>query len=141
MADIYCPTCGEPWEMDSLHDEVKYRYPGEPWITEDKPEGVKEYKVHFIDPEKLYPWKSLDELGHKGWHNQEEYEKYYNEIRNDFYSRGCRAMMFVGGNKDYCKPKGSQKAQMAGAMYELLGDDLDGAAAMMEDYEYLFGDE
>lgn len=138
---IYCPTCGEPWEMDSLHEEVKFRYPGEPWVTEEKPEGVPDYKVWYRSPEQ-YHWKPIEERPSAGWHNQQEYEnRYYNEIRLDFYGRGCKAMTWIGGNKDYCKPKAGGKALLASAAYDIMGDDLDGAAAMMEDYAYMFGEE
>ena len=32
MADIYCSKCAEPWDMDTLHEELDYRthYQGEP---------------------------------------------------------------------------------------------------------------
>ncbi len=32
MADIYCSKCAEPWDMDTLHEELDYRkhYLGEP---------------------------------------------------------------------------------------------------------------
>lgn len=26
--DIYCKRCGEPWDMDELHDEIDYRCDG-----------------------------------------------------------------------------------------------------------------
>lgn len=26
--DIYCKRCGEPWDMDTLHDEIDYRCDG-----------------------------------------------------------------------------------------------------------------
>ena len=26
--DIYCKRCGEPWDIDELHDEIDYRCDG-----------------------------------------------------------------------------------------------------------------
>lgn len=30
--DIRCPKCAEPWDMDSLHEEVAERWPDKPWV-------------------------------------------------------------------------------------------------------------
>ena len=32
--DIYCKRCGEPWDMDTLHEEIDYRCDG------NAPDGV-----------------------------------------------------------------------------------------------------
>ena len=29
--DIKCIKCGEPWDMDELHEQIKTNYPDEPW--------------------------------------------------------------------------------------------------------------
>ena len=28
VVDIYCKRCGEPWDMDEIHDEIDYRCDG-----------------------------------------------------------------------------------------------------------------
>lgn len=45
---VYCPKCGEPWESESIHDEVAKRFPNKPWYVEDKPERSE--KADTITP-------------------------------------------------------------------------------------------
>lgn len=55
----------------------------------------------------------------------------YTHVMRDFQQRGCEAL----GD-----PHGEGSANpYADALYDLLGDDMDGAAAMMQDYPGLFG--
>ena len=98
MMDVYCVKCGEPWEIDSLHEEVAARADmGHPMAT-------------------------------------------FNVVRDDFYSLGCAALDTAFGSVD-CEPQGtlngdgrlSASAAM-GVLTELLGDDIDGVASMMDDY-------
>ena len=56
----------------------------------------------------------------------------YKEALRAFQSEGCVAV--YGGTQ--CDR--SEGGMYAAALYDLLGDDADGAAAMMEDFEYLF---
>jgi len=79
--DIKCHKCGEPWDMDSLHEM------GE-WIGE---------------------------------------ELSFNQARRRFYADGCTAFGTGHGTMDYAN--GSIVAELA----DLLGDDIDGFAAMLED--------
>jgi hypothetical protein len=59
----------------------------------------------------------------------EEHGTSFEEVRADFSRRGCVA---VGGK---CS---SNKAHPAiGELTDLLGDDIDGLASMLEDFEYL----
>lgn len=58
----------------------------------------------------------------------------FDEVRKDFYRRGCAALDECPCNED----KTTEIASMAGALYEMLGDTIDGAAAMLEDYEMGF---
>lgn len=57
----------------------------------------------------------------------------YKEALHAFQSQGCEALRFT------CNPEtlGSFEAVVADAMYDLLGDDADGASAMMEDFRYM----
>lgn len=105
--DIYCSICAEPWDMDSLHDEIDARQRGG-----------------------LMPNHS----------DQKEYDPLYSQMRNEFASKGCRAFTcYYPDSGGWCKPANDPKAQfraeLSAAMYELMGDDLDGVASMMEDYE------
>lgn len=58
----------------------------------------------------------------------------YTEALRAFQSEGCVALF--GGAAPCERAEGGLYAS---ALYDLLGDDADGAAAMMEDFEYLFG--
>ena len=56
----------------------------------------------------------------------------FDAARKAFYADGCAGIGFTcsaGG--------GGLRADAAAAMYDLLGDDIDGAAAMLDDLEYL----
>ena len=98
--DIRCQKCGEPWDMDSLHEEANARWPDKPW------------KKH-------------------GKHDQDEYERrYYNVVRREFYAKGCDAL---GG---HCA--GTKAHPGIRALYEMLGDDIDGAASLMEDHDLAY---
>lgn len=116
--DIYCPTCGEPWEMDSLHEEAQDRY------------GIE---YHLYEPfDSSYQSKKMN----PEW-NADDYHKVYEQVRSEFQSQGCKALKSFG-EMDYCKPPESEsakdRAMFAAAAYDILGDDLDGAAAMLDDW-------
>lgn len=106
--DVNCPNCGEPWEMDSLHDRAQELYEIPYYATDE------DRRAHIKNPE----------------YDDDAYQTIYKKVRADFQTRGCPAL---GGscsaNRDV------EKAMVASAMYDLLGDDLDGAAAMLEDYD------
>lgn len=53
----------------------------------------------------------------------------YSEVASNFRSNGCAA---VTGK--LCDRVDTERGAIAGAMYDLLGDDMDGAAAMIDDY-------
>ncbi len=89
--DIRCPCCGEPWDMDCLHEEVEHR-------------GAQD----------------------------EEYEEVYNQVKSDFFKKGCKALT-VYGPAQWCN--GAPEDDIA-FIYDLMGDDLDGAAAFLEDMGY-----
>jgi hypothetical protein len=91
--DIKCRICGEPWDMDCIHEAIA--------------EDISRDAVRAM--------------------SQEMYEKeFYNPKKEAFFSKGCSVL---GGR---CS---STKADpIVGMLYEVLGDDLDGAGAMMEDY-------
>lgn len=65
--DIRCPVCGEPWDMDCIHEEVEYRYPDKPWYNAD------------------------------GKYNQQIYDTYYKPTLREFGQKGCEALTAFGG--------------------------------------------
>lgn len=94
--DLYCPKCGEPWENDSLHDEVAAR-------------------------------------------QEEDIDATYKEVAADFRSRGCEVMKFGFDGRCSAPSEGTDRTfgltrqAAASALYDVLGDDMDGAAAMLDD--------
>src|SRR5688572_18485078 len=110
MSDMYCSRCREPWDMDCLHDEVKHRNPDNPWFTKEKPEG--------------FTWED-----NGLWYNPEVYQEYYQPIQKEFRTKGCAALTsYTNG----CYAPATY-ADDIGAVYEIMGDDLDGAIGFMED--------
>lgn len=97
--DIYCSKCGEPWDMDCLHEEAEIRV---------KALNVPIIKISSEDP---------------------VYSATYNEVRKDFQKKGC---CVLGGKCSNNKASGA-----ISAAYDLMGDDLDGAASILDDARYL----
>lgn len=60
----------------------------------------------------------------------------YREVAADFRERGCHALETAYGAAD-CQPANNMRAAAMGAMFELCGDDMDGAASLMDDFEYM----
>jgi hypothetical protein len=91
--DIYCGRCGEPWDIESLHEESDYRR------SEGEPVTVA-------------------------------------RVRADFAARGCVAFSFATDTE--CElDTGNVRAMASGALMDLLGDDIDGVAALLDDAEAL----
>jgi hypothetical protein len=57
----------------------------------------------------------------------------YTAALHTFQSKGCEALGFT-----HSTGNDSGRAEVMDAMFDLMGDDMDGAAAMMEDYDYMF---
>lgn len=75
--DIYCPVCGEPWNLDALHDVP----------------GVA-----------------------------------FESARRRFAREGCRVF-----GSTHNSAVDSDRAAKSAVLHQLLGDDIDGIAALMED--------
>lgn len=58
--------------------------------------------------------------------------KTFDEVRADFYARGCEVL----DGHHHNEPLDPDKADGITAIYELLGDDVDGAAALLEDFGF-----
>jgi hypothetical protein len=104
--DLYCPTCGEPWDNDSLHEEAEARK-----ASQD-----------------AAPAGTTFTLGTT-----------YTAVAADFRRKGCKALINAFGPQRQCEPNGSTQAQAAALVYELSGDDMDGAMSDMDDFGGLFG--
>ena len=91
--DIYCGRCGEPWDIESLHEETDYRR------SLGLPTSVA-------------------------------------SVRADFAARGCVTFSFATDTQ--CElDTGNVRAMASGALMDLLGDDIDGVASLLDDAEYL----
>lgn len=62
-----------------------------------------------------------------------EYGAVFSAVRRDFTKSGCAALSAYG--PALCS--GGTAHPGIGVIYELLGDDIDGAASLLEDAEYL----
>ena len=107
--DITCPRCSEPWDMDTLHDAIEAKYPDKPWTGKPAPKGAR--------------------LGDTA------YSPYYEAMSREFRAKGCGVAFadFMGQPPTPCSRVDDDRTQAARVLYDLLGDDLDGAAAMLED--------
>lgn len=125
--DIYCPRCGEPFDMDSLHDEAAARY-GIPYYLDGRDLDGFDTKHRQKNPA----------------YDADAYQHFYKAVRADFQTEGCGialASAFTNGQpcrkQERPADQGAPltRSEAAAAVYDLLGDDLDGAAAMLEDAE------
>jgi len=59
----------------------------------------------------------------------------YEKVSADFRNRGCVAVGLIHseGNDEVDSRYGLSASDAASALYDILGDDMDGMAAMMED--------
>lgn len=121
--DLYCSSCGEPWEMDCLHEEAAARYGIPYYLPEADPWGTprKEKNPEYVET---------------------DYQKVYGKVSQEFRAKGCEALSEAYDGKCSTPSTGVDRTfgltrqQAAGALYDILGDDMDGAAAMLEDMGY-----
>lgn len=68
------------------------------------------------------------------WAIAEDEHTTFNAIRDRFASKGCAGIGYTcNENVD------GELAAVSGALFDLLGDDIDGIGAMLEDWEYIRG--
>jgi len=84
--DIYCPKCGEPWDLDSIHEIA----------------------------------------------DQDECS--FDQARVRFRREGCVAL---GTSHSDDTDSGGLRALASGALMDLMGDDMDGVASMLDDFDYV----
>lgn len=58
----------------------------------------------------------------------------FDQVRVRFQQVGCVALGMPVTCEPAKDPAATFRAEVAGVMYDLLGDDIDGAASMFEDY-------
>lgn len=117
-----CTSCGEPWDLDSLHDEATAR--GAPSFR-DLPEAAQRSAGR------------PDSQAHPAYvRYRKAYDAVFQAVRADFQANGCRAL---GGRCTPAEPgtRAYNRAGIAAEVQALLGDDVDGAEAMMDDAEAL----
>lgn len=69
------------------------------------------------------PWKSKD-----GTFDEKNYDVFYRQVQKEFRLKGCEAL---GGEHSAQRAKSG----IGYAIYDLMGDDFDGAASAFEDAE------
>lgn len=79
--DIYCSKCGEPWEIDSIHDVA------------------------------------------------EELQFSFDEALKAFKKQGCEILGASHGEVN------ENRAAAVSVLFDIMGDDVDGIAAMLEDFD------
>lgn len=62
---------------------------------------------------------------------REEYGELYDQIKDEFYSKGCKTFSWV--KPEDCVPDTSGRAYIAAALYDAFGHDLDGVASDLAD--------
>jgi hypothetical protein len=87
--DIYCPKCGEPVEIDSLHDYA------------------------------------------------EDAGSTFDQVLKTFKKDGCGVAFDDWGFTCVPDPSNAQRASMSSMLFDILGDDVDGIASTIQDWEYL----
>lgn len=117
--DLYCANCGEPWDHDSLHEEAGERYGVPFYLNDDDKRAMRRNPAYDSDA----------------------YQVIFRQVSAEFRTAGCATLKSVGAkcsepSTETDRTFGLTRQQAAGAMYELLGDDMDGAAAMLEDMGY-----
>lgn len=111
-----CGKCGEPWDLDSIHDEISYISHEEIALLKEKyKDHPKRY--HFDDP-----FQAIYE------------KKYFNPAIQEFRRLGCE--YFLTSHND--NELSGEAKDILNVTYELLGDDVDGIQSLLEDMDGYF---
>jgi hypothetical protein len=114
--DIACPRCGEPWDLDCLREQAAEEY------------GVP----YHLDDETQPSWERPRARVRNPAHSSEEYERVFAHVSAAFRQNGCSALTVYSASCS-TEPVSERGAMLANVAYERCGDDLDGAAAMIDD--------
>ena len=103
-----CGSCGEQWDLDSIHDE----------ITALNYDEIQEWKKNFPGF-----------TGDPGRKRQAYYEEHFwNPALKEFRKLGCK--YFGTSHNEYVD---KDAAAVSNILTEFLGDDVDGIENMLED--------
>jgi hypothetical protein len=112
--DVYCKRCGEPWDLYGVqHGDMTATERDRFWAGEGCPSCCGKEPCHSSSP--------CDECPDA-------------ELVGPFGAPSCRV------NRDKRLARQPFRAQLTAVLHEVLGDDLDGLAAELEDAEYLMGE-
>lgn len=107
-----CPVrgCGEPWSLDSIHEQISEDYPNKPWERPgDKPGYSREQQKRYEDG-------------------------YFNKYVARFHKEGCELFGCTHNvREEETGTHGLAASEAQQALYEMMGDDVDGIEAMMQD--------
>ena len=115
--NAYCPKCGEVWDHDTIHDVAERNY-----LADGHP------PYYASEDDRFARNKNTE------W-NEEVYSGYYKTTLQAFQSTGCVALLGTCSepSDDVDSTFGLTRQEAASALYEILGDDMDGAMAELED--------
>ena len=113
--DIYCRKCGEPWDNDEIH-EVAEEYAAKP----------------------RHPGVTVGDVLAVAKPSGRSTGRTYDAVAADFRRRGCVALGGTCGEglEERDSFYGLTRAEAVSALYDVLGDDMDAAASMMEDLSF-----
>lgn len=114
--DLICPCCGEPWDFECLHDQAAAEY--------DTP--------YYLGDDTQPSWERPRARARNPAYSSAEYDRVFAEVSAAFRKNGCSALTVYSAtcSKERVSDRGAVLANVA---YELCGDDMDGAAAMIDD--------
>jgi hypothetical protein len=118
--DIHCPRCGEPWDLDTLHEETRTRMARADAADDGDHQALSA------------PLRSDPD----GPAIPQTYAAWFDQVRKDFYRQGCPALTSY---EAACTPTtaGGDRAAASVLLMSLLGDDIDALASMSEDLDRL----
>ena len=128
--DIYCPVCAEPWENDFFHELEPMSYEQATRMFREKGCGILiELHQRAMEIEGLTKEEVLNlEIP------ADEEEKYRCSIRE--IPENCESLATNAEKKEVEVRK--TRAAASAALMDIMGDDMDGIASELEDFEYFF---
>ena len=105
--DVYCPKCGEPWDVSCFHDARPYD------MTE---RAGKHFRERFA-------WRLANTDDAKATAR-------FMAVKDAFFRFGCGEVFCASP----CERTDSLRAEVSRELSYVLGDDVDGIAAMLEDF-------
>jgi len=144
MGDIRCSKCGEPWDADTLHDEIASRLQDgrgflvvDKWGTAKVPHAFKPLRVPASPYGAESRGKSYAELAPARERYDKAYAKAYASMRAEWRARGCAAIESYGAHCSAAPILSADGLALVGLVDELAGDDVDELVSDLADAEYL----